>query len=743
MPIREYSPQVGPSGQLTSRADAGDFGAGIGAAMKDVARSEFEQADAQQTRGRAMTQFGLNMASVANAIYKTEEQDDITSVHTTMAEARARGYERVKQMANETQPGDQTFVQRVGDSFAEEFKNLSSNVKTQAGQKLFASEASNMRSQFMAEAVGIQSSLDGKFATNQYDTLKNSYGTIVSQDNTRLDESLEKINQAIDDKGSIFSRVDQSVRDKLKAQAAEDMTVFAARGFVRRHPGVATESLPENLRNSLRNQTVNPPTPGLPPNLGAETVKPYNQSQMTYISNKIDAPSIYDDRFKAAANRYGLDWRELKMRSVAESGLNPSAESSQGAGGIMQFTEEKAAELGINRNDPTDSIFGAARLLAKYKAAAGGDMAKVDMMYYGGESGKGWGPNTKQYAANLAAVRQISGLGGTQTPESFANTGPGTAGGDEAWKKVKTGIEVLDRLPPDKLFSVLQEADHYETAFRAEQDRARVQQNREKSEMQDARANGVMERIVNPNDKNGGVISESQIMEIPDLSWEKRHSLIQFKSAYEKEQSREIKSHPAAFNAFIDRIYAPENDPNKIYGTEDIIKAFNNREISYPEFRQLQNEITELKSGSTNGFRKDYNSALETVNMMFSRSIQGQIDPASSASAAYQFRQYAEREISKARQDKRDPYELLNPKSPDFLMSPDKLRQFMPNMQQTSQNAATMKVQQVAQNESRAAEGGKKIGNSYPFSDGKSRIYLGGPLNSPTSWQDIDPTSDK
>ena len=148
------------------------------------------------------------------------------------------------------------------------------------------------------------------------------------------------------------------------------------------------------------------PAPGpLPPDMGADTVKPYDAGTINNLVAAVKAPSQYDAIIKDAATQYNVSPTELKLRMMAESGGNAGAASSQGAGGLMQLTPETATALGVtDRNDPKQSIMAGAKLMAQYGGTVGGDMSKVDQMYYG--PGTPNGPNTKQYVANLASVRQ-------------------------------------------------------------------------------------------------------------------------------------------------------------------------------------------------------------------------------------------------------------------------------------------------------------------------------------------------
>lgn len=153
----------------------------------------------------------------------------------------------------------------------------------------------------------------------------------------------------------------------------------------------------------------------------ADTVKPYTASRIEEIKQLIAKPSEYDDLFKEAGEKYGVDPRELKLRAVVESGLKPSAEGKETpygqSGGLMQLEAGTAKKLGVtDRNDPRQSVMAAAQLLAKHQKVSGGDQGMVDKLYYAG-SKKNMGPNTEQYAANIAAVRGGADAGG------FAKTG--------------------------------------------------------------------------------------------------------------------------------------------------------------------------------------------------------------------------------------------------------------------------------------------------------------------------------
>jgi hypothetical protein len=92
-------------------------------------------------------------------------------------------------------------------------------------------------------------------------------------------------------------------------------------------------------------------------------------------------PSDFDPIYKAAAARFGIDWRFLKAVHYVETGCSGSTSkgSYAGARGPMQFMSGTWRAYGIDGNndgvtdicDVTDAIYGAANLLAQGGAAEG------------------------------------------------------------------------------------------------------------------------------------------------------------------------------------------------------------------------------------------------------------------------------------------------------------------------------------------------------------------------------------
>jgi len=88
--------------------------------------------------------------------------------------------------------------------------------------------------------------------------------------------------------------------------------------------------------------------------MAISTVQPLNMPQNI----------VFDDIFQAKAQKYNLDFELLKAVAWAESSFDPRAVSSANCKGLMQLSDSKIKEYGINDPfDPEQNIDGGARYL--------------------------------------------------------------------------------------------------------------------------------------------------------------------------------------------------------------------------------------------------------------------------------------------------------------------------------------------------------------------------------------------
>jgi soluble lytic murein transglycosylase-like protein len=106
----------------------------------------------------------------------------------------------------------------------------------------------------------------------------------------------------------------------------------------------------------------------------------------TGATSTTDLSGPYAGLFTAAGTRYGVDPALLSAVAKTESDYNPTAVSPAGARGLMQLMPGTARSLGVNPNDPTQAVDGAARMLSGLLKQFGGN---VDLAVAGYNAGAG------------------------------------------------------------------------------------------------------------------------------------------------------------------------------------------------------------------------------------------------------------------------------------------------------------------------------------------------------------------
>jgi len=137
----------------------------------------------------------------------------------------------------------------------------------------------------------------------------------------------------------------------------------------------------------------------------------------------------YRAEARRAARRHGLDPNIFERQIQQESGFNPSARSPAGAMGIAQFMPATARGLGVNPNNPTQALDGAAKLMANYVRKYGS--YKNALVAYNAGPGRVGGPlpaETQNYIRTILGNKNPSGgvtVRTTTGRNQGANSDPG------------------------------------------------------------------------------------------------------------------------------------------------------------------------------------------------------------------------------------------------------------------------------------------------------------------------------
>jgi soluble lytic murein transglycosylase len=401
----------------------------------------------------------------------------------------------------------------------------------------------------------------------------------------------------------------------------------------------------------------------LPPNYNAPTVKPYDQNRIEQIAAEVKKPSGFDPIFNKVAAQYNLNPTELKMRAVAESGMNPNAVSSQGAIGLAQLMPDTAKALGVDPRDPAQAIDGMARLMVKAGATAHAVGGQVDRAYYGGST-NAQGPNTDQYVANLAAVRGRLYGGGAPAP---LTTDQIASSEGAVISAARAAAE--QRRPGDGAYAnrVVSEA-----------------QRQWSEQLQSSRGvdYGNMTQVLDATIKSGA----QSVSALPP-ALQQTYALLTprdqlsvnevFRSNLRRASGEYTPSDPKVFNDTLSRINLPTGDPNKITDPTQITPLIAHG-LNYTDANRLITQMKDLNSPEANPFLKQTNQVKQTAQRMLSANLQVAANPELGQEAAYRFGYALDQNIAAYRKAGKDPQSLFDPTNPDYVLKPERVMSFLP-----------------------------------------------------------------
>lgn len=156
---------------------------------------------------------------------------------------------------------------------------------------------------------------------------------------------------------AVATALNPSTSTQSPEQQAAQMQEASALGIPA--SAMTTPPLGYQTGQPVTSMTSSAATSGLPGGIAD-----YNLSLSSSISALISVPGQYADAIQQAAQKYGIPADLLAGMIASESGFDPNAISSVGARGIAQFIPSTAQQYGVDVNNPTSSIFGAAHYLS-------------------------------------------------------------------------------------------------------------------------------------------------------------------------------------------------------------------------------------------------------------------------------------------------------------------------------------------------------------------------------------------
>lgn len=641
--LNPYYQGVSPQGELNTRADAGSFGADVGAGLQNL---------------------GQGVGVVAQAAQTVEEQRGAVWAIRASSDARLNQIQAMRSMQN-----DPEFQKKYGedgsgftDAYRQQYEDhanaLIASAPTPEAKKHLYAQMAQMGQPMLDDAMSFQATVASKWAASNLTTSLENDGNAVALDPTKYDMVQEAGLKNIELMPHLSQEARIAVADKYK----ENLAYAAGKGYIRDKAEAFVRSagpeLVAQLNPTARQQAVlnGNIKVQLPKNIGANTVGAYSANDILDKIEAVKKPSKYDAMINEAARNTGGDPAELKLRLVAESGLNPNAASKEGAVGLAQFTAATGKAYGVtDRTDAAQSINGMAMMLADLRLQSGGDQATIDKMYYGGESGANWGKNTEQYAENLAAVRAT--LTGGEDVHSTFNEVLASLQEPKAPTQSKVLPSWWNTLPWEKQFSLMEDAKQVVSAERTQATQQAALAEKAAKLVEQKAMNGWMDGLL-----GGTPPTVEEIKNNPNVGWHDK------KSMYEAITSSSMgvdKTKPAIFTDLLRRINLPYGDPKKITDEKELLPFIGNG-VSQTSLNQLRDELQGMNTaeGKANTYAK--NQLIETGQRAINKSTMFSFD-AGGAQKAYEFTQAFLADYTKRVAKGENPAELLSPTSKNSL----------------------------------------------------------------------------
>lgn len=413
----------------------------------------------------------------------------------------------------------------------------------------------------------------------------------------------------------------------------------------------------------------------------ANAAKPGDETFTPRLAD--DMKSYFGDLAKNVKTRRGQEVFNLMAANVqsdfiARGIATQSALAAEGAKlNVMKMQDASGQTVAA---DPTqrDAVLG--QMATYINSLPGIDQATRASLLYNGQ-------NYVNRAAVLGKIQR-------NPDELLARINPKDLEPGSDAKQLRTGDASFDALPADDQFKLVAQAREYSRAYAQDNERARIQAEREKKDAQQQIMDGFMQRIFSPQPGQGSPSAREVMADTTLDPTQKEHLILLNKRWQEEQLSGQNKPNPFMFRQLMGRIHAADDDPRKTYSDEPVLQAYMKGQINYSEFNALRNEVTQLKEGgAATGFIKDVKMFNDRAYRMLTRSIRGQARPEIAEDAAYRFQQYVNSEIARYRKEGKDPRPLITEGSRDYLGAPEKVMSFMGTAAQVLDQGAKAAVE--------------------------------------------------
>ena len=699
--LRSVEQEVLPQGQIGVQASPEDFGAAI---------------------GRGVQAIGQGLEDITESQRIVDEQKGKVWAIKAASDARLQWAETFQQM--QTDPEFQDKYGEDGSGFTEAFKTNFEDYANEAiasaptpQAKVFVEGSLRQIGESMLQdSATFQATVGSNWALNTLATSHDNNGRAVFMNPEKYDE----IQKASDDAVDNMPYLNQDQREAEKEKSKQNLAFAAGKGWAQKSPEAVLATLsPDDLKQFKPTARVVKALNSdlavvVPRNITAPLVKPFAADKIIDVIEKTNTESDNDAWFIQAGEMHAVDPKDLKMR----------ASTSDDSQNVMQLAPHLAAELGVTDiTNPQQNIFAAAKHIAQLQTQTGGDQTEVDKMYYGGNNKANWGPNTDQYAENLRATRSTIS-GGTEAPPSSGEEVITSVMEDKPSVQTKEAPQWFNDLPWEQQYAIVETAKQGVSANQTRDAHiAASAEKQKKLEERQAMSEGIDGLI-------DGSLTVTKIRNDPRLGYEGKTGLLR---AIQSDLAGKNKTNPQVFSDLFARIHSTGAD--RITNENQLVSYVGNG-IDYEDLGKLRKEMQggQTSAGkTTQQLKKAFLASAK--NRLVKTSMFSAVDP-TQAENFYQFQQSFLTQYDAKVEAGKDPNELLNPSSPDYMGN--MIAQFDRSPQQVMRDMAEARrktMSNTANTTSKTTTPSEHVIGEIVTKKGVSYRYKGGAYNNPKSWE--------
>lgn len=369
----------------------------------------------------------------------------------------------------------------------------------------------------------------------------------------------------------------------------------------------------------------------------------------------------------------------LKAALKRAEGSGPNQVSVQGATGSMQITRDTFdayKKAGESFDNQKDRVAAAHRKIEDDFKFYGGDVSKVAAAYIGGRGAvrpdgtiredvkDALGTTPKAYAERVV---QILGRGSSGAPVTSRDV------------QAKLGewiVEAEKRYPNDPIMRdavISKIKGNISTIVAAKEGQQRQALDSLKPILVGQNAPTSLPELLAVPGTRDAVMS---------LDGAGLHYLTQhLESNQRRAMSLTVKSNPEVALGLLNRIYS--DGPDKITSATQLlpfVKA-DGSGLSTHDFEAYQRHIAAAQTPEGKAFGTDRKHITDLARNMLMRSMIGQVMPEKALDGAKRFSDDLDRRIDQYRKEGKDPRNLFNSASKDYVASPERVMSFLPNAQ--------------------------------------------------------------